>query len=225
MQINLSAPLFYTQGDGRAKILLRSQNGAPSNGLTHRLNFAHIREFRRVVHVNHLSAFLNNLINHRGRRGNEIKIIFALQTFLNDFHVQHAQKATAEPEAQRVRRLWLVEERRVIQRQLPERVPKILIVIRIDGENTGINLGLHPLEAGQSRRVLMRSGNQRIAYRGSSNILDAGYYKTHLARHQHTGFCSSWCENTDHICLMLFASRRHNKPIPLTKLPLLHPNQ
>ncbi len=48
-----------------------------------------------------------DLVNNRGRRGNQLDVKFTLQPLLNNFHMQQAEKATAktETEGQRVFRL------------------------------------------------------------------------------------------------------------------------
>ena len=69
--------------------------------------------------------------------------------------MQHAQEAAPKPKAQRIRRFWLIKQRRIIERQLTQRLSKILIVVRVDRENARINLRFDLFKTGQSRRLLV----------------------------------------------------------------------
>jgi hypothetical protein len=59
-----------------------------------------------------------HLVDHGGGRGDQVEVVFALQPLLDDLHVQHAEKAAAKAETERVGGLGLVEQRGVVQRQL-----------------------------------------------------------------------------------------------------------
>ena len=69
--------------------------------------------------------------------------------------MQHAQEAAPKPEAQRIRRFWLVKQRRIIERQFAQRLSKIFIVVGVDRKNARINLRFDLFKTGQSRRLLV----------------------------------------------------------------------
>ncbi len=55
----------------------------------------------RVVDAHHRAVGLVYLVDDARERGDEVEVKFALQPLLNDLHVQHAEEAAAEAEAQR----------------------------------------------------------------------------------------------------------------------------
>ena len=57
------------------------------------------------------------------------------------------EEAAAEAEAQRLRHLGLVVQRRVVQLELVERVAQRLVLVRLDRIEAGEHLRLHVLEA------------------------------------------------------------------------------
>ena len=81
-------------------MLLRHKNGGLYDRLTEVLDRGDIRQFRRVIDVDRLARFEHHFENHTRCSGNQIQIVFALKTLLDDFHVQHAKEATTEAEAQ-----------------------------------------------------------------------------------------------------------------------------
>ena len=119
--------------------------------------------------------------------------------------MQHTEEATAKAEAERIGCLRLVKQRRVVERQLAKGVAEVFVIIGVHRKNAGINLRLYALEAGQRRRILLRGRDQGVAHRRALDVFDACDHKTHLARHQASGFRPSWSEHTNQISLMLLA--------------------
>ena len=62
-----------------------------------------------------LAVGLSDLIDHRGRGDDQVEVVFALQAFLHDFHVQHAEEAAAETEPERHRSLGFELQRGVVE--------------------------------------------------------------------------------------------------------------
>ena len=91
-------------------------------------------------------------IAHARRRGQQLEIELALQPLLDDLHVQQAEKAAAESEAEGERALRLVAERGVVELQLADGVAQVLVVVGVDREDAGEDHRLHFLEAGQRLR-------------------------------------------------------------------------
>ena len=139
--------------------------------------------------------------------------------------MKHAEKATPESEAQRIGCLGLVEQRGIIKGEFAQRISEILVVVGVHRKDPRVDLRLDALKARQSRRFLMRSGDQGVSNRSPFDVFDARHDKTHLSCHQAAGFCPSWREDADHVGLMLFAGRAHHKLVALAQLPLLDSHQ
>ena len=119
---------------------------------------------------------------HRRRGGDEVEVVLALEPLLDDLHVQQAQEAAAETEAERRRRLGLARERGVVEAQLVERVAQILVARRIGREDAGEHHRLGRLEAGQ-RLVAGRAGlGDGVAHARVGHLLDGRREEADLAR-------------------------------------------
>lgn len=84
-------------------------------GLFHVIDGAGVGHLLGRVERHHLAALEVHVVLHRGRRGQKVQPELALQPLLDDLHVQKAQKAHAEAEAEGVGGLGLPHERRVVQ--------------------------------------------------------------------------------------------------------------
>src|SRR3712207_8822643 len=62
--------------------------------------------------------------------------LFRSEPLANDLHVQEAEESAAETEAERLRRLRLVEERGVVQLELLQRVAELGVVVGIRRERS-----------------------------------------------------------------------------------------
>ena len=103
----------------RADVVLRHDHLGADVRLLHLLDLA--RHLGRVVHFEPLAVLLLDVGDVR--RGDEqVEVELALEPLADDLHVQEAEEAAAEPEAERLRRLGLVEQRRVVELEPLERV-------------------------------------------------------------------------------------------------------
>ena len=117
------------------------------------------------------------------RRGDEqVEVELALEPLAHDLHVQQAEEAAAEAEAERLRRLRLVEERRVVQLQLLERVAQLGVRVRVGREEPGEHHRLHVLVPGQRLARATRHRCQRVADAQAREILQPGDHVADLAR-------------------------------------------
>ena len=111
--------------------------------------------------------------------------------------MQHAQEATAEAKAQGIGVFRLEEQGGIVQGELFQRIPKIVVVIRADREQARVHLGLHFLEARQHRRflgvLLMDDG---VAHRRAMDVLDASHHKAHVTGFENVGVFRLRVENT-----------------------------
>ena len=99
--VGLHATLLNTQGDHVTEELLRQQHVTLCDWLAQFLNIIQRRELGRAVDVDHLFRCGFYFVDNRRGGGDQIQIVFTLQTFLNDLHVQQTEEATAEAKAQR----------------------------------------------------------------------------------------------------------------------------
>jgi hypothetical protein len=81
-----------------------------------------------------------------------VHAVLALEALLDDVHVQQAEEAAAEAEAERLRGLRLVVERGVVEVQLLQRLAQRLVLVGLDRIKAGEDLRLDFLEAGQRLR-------------------------------------------------------------------------
>src|SRR3546814_6964793 len=75
-----------------------------------------------------------DLIDHRGRRRDQIEIVLARQPLLNDFEVEQPQEAAAEAETERCRCLHFETERGVVEAEFSYRLPQFLEIGGVDGK-------------------------------------------------------------------------------------------
>ena len=99
--VGLHATLLNTQCNDVAQELLWQQHVTLCNRLAQFVDIVQRRQLGRAIDVDHFFRGGFYLI-HNGRcGGDQIQIVFTFQTLLNDLHVQQAEEATAETEAQR----------------------------------------------------------------------------------------------------------------------------
>ena len=96
------------------------------------LDAAGVGQLRRAVDLLHLAIGRGHAVEHAGRRRDEVLVELALEPLLDDLHVQQAEEAAAEAEAERGRRFRLEEERGVVQPQLLERLAQLRVLAALD---------------------------------------------------------------------------------------------
>ena len=74
------------------------------------LDRAGVGQARRRIDLDHLAVRLRHPVAHRGRGDQQLEVELALQPLLDDLHVEEAEEAAAEAEAEGGRGLGLVEE-------------------------------------------------------------------------------------------------------------------
>ena len=85
----------------------------------------------------------------RRHRRHQLEVVLALQPLAHDVHVQQAEEAAAEAEAERVGGLRLPEQRGVVERELLERVAQVRVVVGVDREQAAEDHRLDVAVAGQ----------------------------------------------------------------------------
>ena len=206
-------------------MVLGHQDGGAADRFAHFLDRRQVRELGRVVDVDDLAVLLHDLEDHRGRGGDQVQVVFALQALLDDLHVQHAEEAATEAEAQGFGAFRLVLQRRVVEGQLLQGVAEVLEIVRADREQARVDLRLDPLEARQDLDVRRVVQGQRIAHRRAVDILDTGDDEAHLARLQVDGLGVLRSEYPDAVHLVDLAGGLHQDLVALLHPTVLHPYQ
>ena len=144
--VEAPAPLVVQLHD-RADVLLRDDRGRADVRLLDLLDLA--REVGRVVHLDLLAGLRQHAVGDVRRGHEQVEVELALEPLAHDLHVEETEEPAAEAEAERLRRLGLVEERRVVQLQLLERVAELRVLVRIGRKEAREDGRLDVLVAGQ----------------------------------------------------------------------------
>ena len=134
-----------------------------------------------VVHLDHGTVGLIDVVDNAGQRGHKVQVELPLQPFLDDLHVEHAQKAAAEAEAQRHGGFRLEGQAGVVQLQLFQRVPQVGVLAAVLGVDAAVDHGLRRAIAGQRLGGGVRRVGDGVAHLCVLDVLDAGGEIAHLA--------------------------------------------
>ncbi|MND80258.1 hypothetical protein D3C80_720260 [compost metagenome] len=197
--VGLHAAFFDTQRDDVTQEFLRHQHVTLGDRLTQLFDIVQRRQLGRAINVNRLFAGSFHFIHYRRCGGDQLQIVFTLQTFLDDLHVQQAEEATTEAEAQRGGALWLIEQGGVIQAQLAQRIAEGLIVVGADREQACINLRLHFFEARQGLVRRLARQRQGITHRRTEDVFDCTDQPAYFATVQHVAIDTLRREDTQTI--------------------------
>ena len=133
------------------------------------------------MHLGLLARLGQHAVGDVGRRDEQVEVELPLEALAHDLHVQEAEEAAAEAEAERLRRLGLVEQRGVVELQLLEGVAQRRVLVRVGREEAGEDGRLHVLVAGErlGGRALLR--RQRVADAQPADVLEPRDDVAHLA--------------------------------------------
>src|SRR5258706_4593067 len=133
LHVHLRAPLLLAQGHHGSYVLVRHDDRGADDGLADLVDAGRIGQLRGVDDLAHRAVARLHLVHHGRCRGDELHVVLALEPLLDNVHVQEAQEAAAEAEAQRLRGLGLVAQARIVPLQLLQRIPHRLGLVRFDG--------------------------------------------------------------------------------------------
>ena len=103
------APPVLAQLHERARVVLRREDRAREHRLLDELDARPSSgSADGLCDLDHLAVGLVHEVRHRRRRGDEVEVELALEALPDDLHVEQAEEAAAEPEAERAGRLRLV---------------------------------------------------------------------------------------------------------------------
>ena len=83
-----------------ADVFRRRQDAGADERLLALQNFGGVGVIQRGIDLNGLAARLRDAVDDVRRGRDEVEVVFALQALHDDLHVQQAQKAAAEAEAE-----------------------------------------------------------------------------------------------------------------------------
>jgi hypothetical protein len=115
-----------------------------------------------------------DLVDHRGRGGDEIEIIFAGEALLDDLEVEEPEEAAAEAEARARGRLHLEREAGVVEPELGDRFAQLLEIGGVDREQAAEHHRLDFLEAGQRFEGGAADIGDGVADASFGDVLDLG---------------------------------------------------
>src|SRR5581483_2978680 len=180
--------LFFHQGENSADIFFVGQDGGEDDRLFHFGDFILRRPARGIVNFDDFAVGLVDLVADAGSGGDEIEIEFALQSLLNDLHVEQAEKAAAEAKSQGHGTFRLEKERSVVQAEFFESFAELGVLVRVDGVKAGKNHGLDVFKAGQRLERGIAVLGDGVADLGVGNVLDVGDEEADFSGAQFFGF-------------------------------------
>ena len=180
-------PALLAHGHDVPHIVGGRDDGHLGKGLPRLLNVGWVGVVVGIVHLYHGAVGLSDLIDHRGQSGHQIQVELPLQPLLDDLHVEHAQKAAAEAEAQGGGGLRLKGERGVVELELFQRVPQIGVLGAVLGIHAAVHHGLGGPVAGQGLGGGTLHAGDGVAHPGVLHILDGRGEIAHLAGRQTSG--------------------------------------
>jgi len=181
------APFLHDELHDFTDELARNHDEDPHDGFADLLDDGRIREVARVVDDECFPIRLGDLVDHRGVGGNDIHVEFAAEAFLHDFHVEKAEEAAAEAEAQSGRALGLEGEGRVVDLELAHRELEGLVVGGVDGVDSGKDHRLDLLEAGEGYRAGVITIGDGVADLDLGGRLHVGDDVAHVSRREGIG--------------------------------------
>ena len=181
-KVRLDAALVLAELHDGAHVFVGYEDRDRVDRLADLVDLVDGRELGRVLDVHHRAVRLQNLVHHgRGRR-DEVHVVFAFKALLDDVHVQEAEEAGAEAEAERLRDFGLELERGVVELELREGVAKRIVLVGLDGIEAREHLRLHFLEAGHGLVGRILGARHGVAHASVLELLDAGNHEAHFTR-------------------------------------------
>ena len=119
-----------------------------------------VRHVGRVVDRDHLAVGERDLELDRRHRRHQLEVVLALQALAHDVHVQQAEEAAAEAEAERVGGLGLPGSAASLSEKL-ERVAQLRVVVVVHREQAAEHHRLDVAVAGQRLGGGAALGGQR----------------------------------------------------------------
>src|SRR5690348_14465348 len=105
-----AAALFQNELEDIADMFVRAKDVSFYYRFADLLNQARVGEMRRVIDQHCLATGSEDFVDDARRGRNDIHVVLAPQPFLDDLHVEQAEKTAAKSEAKRDRTFRLINE-------------------------------------------------------------------------------------------------------------------
>ncbi len=162
-----------------------------------------------------------HLVDDVGRRRDQVEVGLALEPLADDVHVQQAEEAAAEAEAEGTGGLGLVAERRVVELELVEGLAEVGVVVAVDRVQPGEDHRVGVLVATERRgRAVVLTGDG-VADPRLADVLDAGDQVADLADPEVAGLDRLGADHADLEHLVDRAGRHHLDPVAVAE-PAVH---
>ena len=111
-------------------------------------------------------------VDHAGGRGDQIKVVFAGQAFLDDLEMEQAEEAAAEAEAERCAAFGFEAEAGVVEAQAADGFAQLFEVGRVHREQPAEHHRLDHLEPGERLQRAVLDRGDRVPDLGLGDFLD-----------------------------------------------------
>ncbi len=155
-------------------IFVRTDNKRPHVRFRDVIDLGRIREENRVVHLEDFAVGFQHPVNHARIRRDDVHVELAPQPFLDNLHVEQAEKPAAKPEPERRRTLCLVLERGIVETKLGQGRLEPLVIAGIDRVQATEHHRMNFLEPGQRLPGRLAGGGDGIADIHVRGALDIG---------------------------------------------------
>ena len=139
-----------------------------------------VRKVGRIVHDDVLAGLGSGTVAHVGHRRDDRHVELPLEAFLDNFHVQHPEEATAKTESQSCGRLRLKHQRGIVELEFLHGAPQFLVLVGVHGVDAGKNHGLHILESLNGLAAGCCTEGQCVSDLDLLGVLDSRYDITYI---------------------------------------------
>ena len=153
---DILAPPVGAELHDRADVIGRQHEIHTHDRLAKLFDIAQIGHSLRRVNFEFLAAVGRDFVRHVRSGLHEVDVGILLQPLLHDLHVQQAQEAAAEAEAERIARFGLEIEAGVVDRKLVERFAQLLEILAVGRIQAAEDHPLWFFVACQARRPARR---------------------------------------------------------------------
>ena len=171
--LHLAAALLAELHQGPEE-LLRRDDHRRRHGLPDLLDGRGVRHLGGVVDRDDLAGHPHHLVGDARHRDQQVEVELPLEALPHDLHVEQAEEAAPEAEAERLGGLGLIDEGRIVEAELIEGVAQVGVLVAVGGVEPGPHHRLGLPVAGQRLRGGAAEVGDRVADLGLPDVLHAG---------------------------------------------------
>ena len=131
-----------------------------------------VGQMHRVVDFEHGAVCQIDMVDDARVGRDDVHIVFAAQTFLNDLHVEQAEEAASEAESESGGGFRLIGERGVVELKFRHAETKLVVIRRVDRVDAAEDHGFDFLEARERLRAGILDLRHRVADSRFGRALD-----------------------------------------------------